>query len=139
MWHLGSSTRFSEGSAEERRGRSRWRWLLLGLLLALALVAMGCDDSSPTEPGIRADFTFSGEGPDVKFTDNSSGPILIWYWEFGDGDSSIDRSPTHTYFVDDLPRTYTVSLEVCSSSQPNESDCSKVSKSIRVFVDGPPA
>lgn len=33
----------------------------------------------------------------VVFTNLSTGPATIWNWSFGDGTSSADRNPTHTY------------------------------------------
>jgi len=48
----------------------------------------------------HADFTWDIPSEDdpltVKFTDTSYGAIL-WWWDFGDGDSSEDQNPTHTY------------------------------------------
>ena len=45
----------------------------------------------------------------VNFTSLSKGEITSWYWEFGDGETSRARHPTHTYT---LPGIYTVSLKV---------------------------
>jgi len=45
----------------------------------------------------------------VSFSDQSTGTIDEWYWYFGDGSTSVDQNPTHTY-ID--PGTYTVSLTV---------------------------
>ena len=40
----------------------------------------------------------SGCGPlEVTFTDESSGDITGWEWDFGDGDASTDQNPVHTY------------------------------------------
>jgi len=47
---------------------------------------------------------------DVVFTDQSSGDITSWAWDFGDGGTSTDRNPTHTY--NSPPDTYDVTLEV---------------------------
>ncbi|MCD6565982.1 MAG: PKD domain-containing protein [Bacteroidales bacterium] len=33
----------------------------------------------------------------VNFTDKSSGNPTAWQWDFGDGKSSTDQNPTHTY------------------------------------------
>lgn len=46
---------------------------------------------------------------DVSFMDLSTGDIDYWYWDFGDGNTSMEPNPTHTY---DEPGTYTVSLMV---------------------------
>ncbi len=47
---------------------------------------------------------------DVVFTDQSSGDIISWLWDFGDGQTSTLQNPTHTY--DSLPGTYSVTLDV---------------------------
>jgi PKD repeat protein len=52
----------------------------------------------------------SGEIPlDVQFTDESTGDITGWQWDFGDGETSDQQNPSHTY---DQIGNYTVSLEV---------------------------
>jgi PKD repeat protein len=43
----------------------------------------------------------------VQFTDQSSGSPNAWSWDFGDGELSSQRNPSHTY---DAPGTYTVRL-----------------------------
>ena len=45
----------------------------------------------------------------VNFTDQSTGVITKWEWEFGDGAKSTLRNPTHTYHT---PGSYTVKLKV---------------------------
>ena len=57
---------------------------------------------------------FSGNSPVcvdslVQFTDLSYGEIDTWEWNFGDGSTSTDQYPGHTY---DAPGIYTVSLTV---------------------------
>ncbi|MEO9871554.1 PKD domain-containing protein [Ekhidna sp.] len=51
----------------------------------------------------------------VTFTNTSSttvGQIILYRWQFGDGEESSEENPTHTY---DLPNTYTVRLTVLDS------------------------
>jgi len=60
-----------------------------------------------------ADFTadpISGPIPlGVNFTDQSTGDITSWLWDFGDGSTSIEQDPSHTYTDSGI---YTVSLTV---------------------------
>ena len=78
----------------------------------------GCTDSAFTSvnatDGIIANFTasdtFSCAPLAITFTDLSfNGNPSSWFWDFGDGTSSTDRNPVHTYQQDGR---YTVSLIV---------------------------
>jgi len=52
----------------------------------------------------------SGTAPlAVRFTDTSTGEITAWSWDFGDGNTSSERDPVHTYTA---PGNYTVALTV---------------------------
>lgn len=53
---------------------------------------------------LTANFTFTQPDcqstlPEVDFTDlsTSNAPVAAYFWEFGDGNSSTDPSPSHTY------------------------------------------
>lgn len=69
--------------------------------------------SGGSPPALNASFTgdpTSGSAPlDVLFSDTSTGDPTSWNWDFGDGATSPERNPTHTYTA---PGTYTVSLSV---------------------------
>lgn len=43
----------------------------------------------------------------VSFTDNSTGKITSWKWDFGDGNMSVEQHPVHTY---SKPDQYVVTL-----------------------------
>lgn len=66
---------------------------------------------TPTPAPPVANFTAnvtSGPAPlAVAFTDTSTGGPTSWSWDFGDGGSSTEQNPVHTYTA---PGTYTVSL-----------------------------
>ena len=88
-------------------------------------------------PGpLKAEFT--GEptsGPKnttVQFTSQSTGSITSWLWDFGDGATSIDPNPSHTYKD---ARTYTVSLTVTG---PNGSDIETKSRFVKLFSPSVP-
>lgn len=65
---------------------------------------------------VRADFSASptsGPAPlTVRFSDQSSGPVVAWSWDFGDGTAGSTSHPTHTY---QNRGVYPVTLTVSSS------------------------
>lgn len=71
-------------------------------------------------PGPQAGFTASpASGPaplTVAFTDQSTGTIGSWSWDFGDGGSSTSQNPVHTY---SSTGTYTVILTVSNAGGPS--------------------
>ncbi len=70
----------------------------------------------PTMP-LTANFTAEPKiGPKpltVRFTDQSTGNITSWLWDFGDGTTSIDKNPVHVF---NGYSSYNVSLTVTGPS-----------------------
>ncbi len=64
---------------------------------------------SPPVAQFKADVRQGPAPLTVQFTDLSSGSPYMWTWNFGDGDTSIEQNPVHTY---ESPGTYTVYLSV---------------------------
>jgi PKD repeat protein len=64
----------------------------------------------------KADFvadSLAGEAPlTVSFTDISLYDPSVWTWSFGDGSTSTEQNPNHTY---ELAGTYTISLIVSNT------------------------
>ena len=63
------------------------------------LVTSGAIETSPTP---IADFDVDTNQANIlnatfNFTDNSSGGVTTWDWDFGDGDFATEQNPTHTY------------------------------------------
>ena len=91
--------------------------VVLLLLIGGVLITSGCARFDRA-----ADFTAdptSGEKPlVVRFTPAVEGAARRWIWSFGDGHTSTERRPEHTY---DDPGTYTVLLAVfprCTDTDP---------------------
>lgn len=59
----------------------------------------------------QANYTFSTDELAVSFTDISSNNPATWLWAFGDGNTSTEQNPTHTY---QFPGSYLVCLSVSS-------------------------
>lgn len=82
-------------------------------------------------------FTYSiSNYVDVQFINNSSGYIVSYLWDFGDGTTSTDKNPIHTYADYNTP--YTVSLSAIgnvtsASSQIVTTEGSPVSAPIADF------
>jgi PKD repeat protein len=76
----------------------------------------------------------SGAAPlTVNFTDQSTGQITSWSWDFGDGSISTEQNPSHTYTDDG---SYTVSLTVTG---PGGSDTETKADYIKVGSPSPVA
>src|SRR5687767_13731263 len=58
----------------------------------------------------------------VNFTDLSTGNVYEWLWKFGDGTTSTDQNPSHSYQDTGL---FTVTLVVRSSGCPDSVSFSK--------------
>ncbi len=56
-----------------------------------------------------SNFTFSSDGLNVSYFDQSSGEISNWVWTFGDGGMTVGASPNYSY---SSPGTYQTCLEV---------------------------
>ncbi len=84
---------------------------LFGLLMVGSLITItSCKDSDDT-PVPVADFTFEVNELSVDF-DNTSANADSYVWDFGDGETSTETSPSHVYAD---YGTYTVTLEATGS------------------------
>ncbi len=89
--------------------RINFKLLYQAMLIAgLGIAFTACKEDEAT-PAPTADFTFVVDGTSVTFT-NTSTNAESYVWNFGDGETSTDESPTHDYgkfaaFVVDLEAT----------------------------------
>ncbi|MBV8545205.1 MAG: PKD domain-containing protein [Acidobacteria bacterium] len=79
----------------------------------------------------QADFDFQDAGLKVNFVDRSTGTPTSWSWAFGDGGTSTEQNPVHTYAA---AGTFTVSLKAA-----NAAGESSTSKPVTVTPGTPPA
>jgi hypothetical protein len=80
----------------------------------------------PTDPPAQAprvSFDFSVSGLKVSFSNYTRGADS-WIWDFGDGETSTARRPSHTYAADG---TYTVTLTAYATSGATASETQDVS------------
>jgi len=81
----------------------------------------------PAEPaGPRAAFRWTADGLTANFNENSTpgdASIATWFWDFGDGGSSGERNPQHTFA---LQGTYFVRLTVRDGNSKESSGVSNV-------------
>jgi len=73
----------------------------------------------------EAAFSTIADAMQIQFNDQSSGAI-VWKWEFGDGESSLEQNPVHTYSSEG---TYFVNLYVSNAIQSWDT----ISHSVTVF------
>ena len=78
------------------------------------------DDASPT-----VTFTADAANTVVSFTDTSTGGPTSWLWDFGDGNTSTQQNPTHTYAAFG---TYTICL-TARNTRGSNTYCSQVTVS----------
>jgi len=68
---------------------------------------------SANAPPPEADFSWTPDPPEVgqtvQFTDQSTGSLVSWSWGFGDGETSSEQNPSHSY---PTSGSHTVSLQV---------------------------
>ncbi|MCB9231535.1 MAG: PKD domain-containing protein [Bacteroidia bacterium] len=93
----------------------------------------GCPSDTHTvtvtlKPTVSSAFSYSGTQQNIAFTDNSTGTIINWKWNFGDGGTSTLQNPTHTYATSG---NYQVCLIVTGTCGPDTS-CQTVTVSCPV-------
>ena len=81
--------------------------------------------------GVTAAWSAQSFGPEVHFVDDSKSGVgtTSWVWDFGDGTTSTERNPVHTYDVPGLAATYNVTLTVCNE----RGFCDTVTRRITVW------
>ena len=92
--------------------------LIFSMTLLISMIVISCEDDDATVEAPTARFTYTvdeNNGLLVNFT-NASLNADTHSWDFGDGESSTETSPSHTYAVDG---TYDVTLTATNSGGSN--------------------
>jgi PKD repeat protein len=107
------------------------------------ITAQGTDEKTETLLGKTdiplAKFTaspLSGRTPlSVQFTNESSGEIVSYAWDFGDGEASTEKDPVHAYKLDGASKqTFTPTLTVKNRA----GEISKNTEPVTITVTPPP-
>ena len=81
-------------------------------------IIVDVDKDLPDVPSLIAEFSVdevSGvKDFEVQFTDESIGDVVIWSWNFGDGGTSSQQNPAHTYTEEGV---FTVTLQIFNVAQ----------------------
>jgi PKD repeat protein len=133
--HEGRTFRFTDESTHDEGEIARWRWYFgdgntsteqsptytypqSGVFDVTLVVADEFDLEMATTNQVTANlapvaaFDVRHDGLTLEFLDtsyDSDGEIVSWSWDFGDGSTSAEQNPVHTY---EEPGIYSVSLMV---------------------------
>ncbi|WP_319579004.1 PKD domain-containing protein [uncultured Methanospirillum sp.] len=75
------------------------------------------DDDCVATASFEPNTTYGKPPLTILFTDKSStnhGQITSWNWDFGDGNTSTEENPTHTFYDE---KTYVVNLSITNSCE----------------------
>jgi len=102
----------------------------LGLVVSLLVMLTGCWPFNTFPVAYFTASPLSGPAPlsvafSAMLSEDPDGFILKWEWDFGDGESAVGESISHTY---DTPGTYDVTLRVTD----NDSATATASRTITV-------
>lgn len=113
---------------QKQRRVLRTAHFILILLLISSIPAV----SGVLEANFYADTTVGSAPLTVQFWDTSDGPPTGWSWDFGDGNTSTDQNPLHTY---NYAGFYTVNLTVTNATTSNLVDYSDYISGSCVYIE----
>ncbi|WP_292393474.1 PKD domain-containing protein [Methanoculleus sp. UBA303] len=98
----------------------------------------GSDPPASPVVSFSANVTSGSPPLTVQFTDTSSGSPDTWAWDFGDGATSTEKNPVHTYTEPEIyPGKYTVTLTATNTIGTNSTtvaDCITLNAKVASFT-----
>lgn len=98
-------------------------------LVSVFYIKVQIDYSTPP----IASFTVSDNNPPfnrkIQFTDSSTGEPTSWFWDFGDGETSSEQNPTHSFSSVD---SYNVTLTATNALGSSETSSSIVTREYKI-------
>lgn len=105
------------------------KWTLLFVMAGLVVIT-SCGEDEESGPAPEANFSSTVEGTTIVFADSSTNADT-YLWEFGDGETSDQASPTHTFAS---KGSYVVKLTVSNSF--GEDSKQEVFEIANIAIDG---
>lgn len=112
----------------------QFKLLLAAFVVGASTIIMSsCGGEDDPEPPV-ASFTYEANGREVSFTSTSKN-AKTFAWDFGDGETSTEENPVHTY---ETYGNYTVKLKVTGDGGEHTSlpDALTLAKTSTVVIDG---
>ena len=109
----------------------KFQKLFLIGLVASSLCIISCGEEEDPIAAPKASFTTAIDGKTVVFTNTSEGEETTYAWDFGDGNTSTEESPTHTY---EANGSYIAKLVATNES--GEDDSQSAIEIINITIDG---
>ncbi|UXP32243.1 PKD domain-containing protein [Reichenbachiella agarivorans] len=104
--------------------------LTLGLLVS-ATVFFSCEDKEDKLLAPEAGFTSEIDGKTITLTNTTEGEEVTYSWDFGDGNTSVEVSPSHTYEVNG---SYVITL--IATNESGTDDTQAAVEIINIKIDG---
>lgn len=118
-WDYGDASALDNvvDGAHTYSGMAPWNVTLTDSLFGWTSTCVDVETKS-TADQVDADFTYASGSLTVLFGDLTVGPnIVAWEWDFGDGNTSTQQSPTHTYAANGDYNVCLTAYSDCNSDQ----------------------
>lgn len=120
QWDLGDGNTSSLASPMHVYGAPGTYTVCLTVTDTCGVIDTQCYDVVVNCLTMEANYSSAISNDTVSFTNLSSGDVVAWFWNFGDGTTSSLASPVHVYA---MPGPYTVCLTTTDACGNNDTHC----------------